>query len=308
MKINNLFVILGLLSCFSFAQAKGIQKTTSIFAVKDSSELKMDIYTVDSTFSSKQPCLMFVFGGGFKEGKRDDPAYQSYFDYFAKKGFMVVSIDYRLGMKGQKAPGVFNTKPLENAISLAVEDLFSATEFLIEKADSLNIDKKRIIISGSSAGAITVLQAEYELKNHFPLATELPGDFRYAGVISFAGGIFSTEGMPTYAESPAPTLFFHGSADKLVPYKETRLFNKGMFGSKSLTKNFHKNNYPYLFYSMEGLGHEVASFPMKEFLPEIEQFIENFVFERKSWMVEVYFTDKQRKTNASITPSSYYNK
>ncbi len=302
--LKGLLILGMLLPAFLFASS--IQKTTKTFAVKNSQELKMDIYTVDSTFSSPQPCLMFVFGGGFKEGKRDDPAYQPYFDYFAKKGFLVVSIDYRLGMKGQKAPGVFNTKPLQNAISLSVSDLYSATKFLIEKADSLNIDKNQIIISGSSAGAITVLQAEYELKNHFPLATGLPSNFRYAGVISFAGGIFSTEGMPTYAIPPAPTLFFHGSADKLVPYKETRLFNKGMFGSKSLTKNFHKNNYSYLFYSMEGLGHEVASFPMDEFLPEIEQFIENFVFEREPWMVEVYFTDKQRKTNTNVTPSSYY--
>lgn len=308
MKAGKLFVILGLLSCFSVAQAVGIQKTILTFDVKGNEELKMDIYSVDSIFSSPQPCLMFVFGGGFKEGKRDDPGYRSYFDYFAKKGFVVVSIDYRLGMKGEKAPGVFNTKPLENAISLAVSDLYSATKFLIEKADSLNIDKNRILISGSSAGAITVLQAEYELKNRHNIASGLPQDFSYAGVISFAGGIFSIEGMPTYAVPPAPTLFFHGSADKLVPYKETRLFNKGMFGSKSLTKNFHKKNYSYLFYSMEGLGHEVASFPMNEFLPEIEQFIENFVFEQKPWMVEVYFTDKQRKTNASITPSSYYNK
>ncbi len=298
-------LILGiLLPAFLFASS--IQKTTKTFAVKDSQELKMDIYTADSTFSSLQPCLIFVFGGGFKEGKRDEPAYQSYFDYFTKKGFIVVSIDYRLGMKGQKVPGVFNTKPLENAISLAVEDLFSATKYLLENAEELNIDKKCMIISGSSAGAITVLQSEYELKNHHSLASELPDDFSYAGVISFAGGIFSTEGLPSYTVPPAPTLFFHGSADKLVPYKETRFFNKGMFGSKSLTSNFYKKNYPYLFYSMEGLGHEVASFPMKEFLPEIEQFIKNFVFEKKLWMVEVYFTDQQRKSEINITPSNYY--
>lgn len=302
--LKRLLILGMLLPTFLFAS--NIQKTTKTFAVKDEEELKMDIYTVDSIFSSTQPCLIFVFGGGFKEGKRDEPGYRSYFDYFAKKGFVVVSIDYRLGMKGQQAPGVFNTKPLENAISLAVSDLYSATKYLLENVKELNIDKKCMIISGSSAGAITVLQAEYELKNHRSLASGLPDDFSYAGVISFAGGIFSTEGMPTYAVPPAPTLFFHGSADKLVPYKETRFFNKGMFGSKSLTSNFYKKNYPYLFYSMEGLGHEVASFPMKEFLPEIEKFIKNFVFEKKLWMVEVYFTDKQRKSEINITPNNYY--
>ena len=35
--------------------------------------------------------------------------------------------------------------------------------------------------------------------------------------------------------------------------------------------------YPYAFYTMEEIGHEVSEYPMKEFLPEIEHFIRNFV-------------------------------
>lgn len=173
-------------------------KDTRVYAVKDGQELKMDIYTLPSETKMEQPCLMFVFGGGFKEGSRDAAEYTDYFTYFAERGFVVVSIDYRLGMKDAPAPGIFNTQPLRNAIAMAVSDLYSATDYVLRNAQELNIDSTRIIISGSSAGAITVLQADYEERDYKPSADVLPEKFHYAGVISFAGGIFSTEGVPSY--------------------------------------------------------------------------------------------------------------
>lgn len=283
-----------------------IKKETRIFAVKDNQELKMDIYSIDSIFTSKQPCLVFVFGGGFKEGTRDAELYAEYFEYFAQKSLKVVSIDYRLGMKGQKAPSVFNNKPLRNAIEMAVSDLYSATNYLLKHADELNIDTSQIIISGSSAGAMTVLQADYEKRDLHKSSNVLPDDFQYAGVISFAGSIFSTEGLPSYTLRPAPTLFFHGSGDKLVPYGKTRFFRLGVFGSKPLAKRFKEQGYTYTFYTMENIGHDVSEYPMTEFLPEIEQFIQDFVFDRKQWMLDINLKDKLRKSDTSTNPGNYY--
>lgn len=284
----------------------GITKETKVFAVKEGQELKMDIYSSDSIADTKQPCLIFVFGGGFKEGTRDAKDYGAYFQYFAERGFKVASIDYRLGMKDQKAPGVLNTKPLFNALTLAVSDLYSATDYLLKHADELNIDTSKIIISGSSAGALTVLLADYVKRNQKELASLLPQSFQYAGVISFAGAIFSNEGKLWYTQRPAPTLFFHGSGDKLVPYKQIRFLSLGMYGSKSLAAHFRQQGYPYVFYSMEDIGHEVASYPMKEFLPEIEQFIQEFVFNNKQWMVDINLKDKLRKPEINLNPGEYY--
>jgi acetyl esterase/lipase len=286
------------------------QKQTYTFAKGDSQTLQMDVYSTntDSTTSLPQPCLLFVFGGGFKEGTRDAKLYGDYFNYFAKKGFTVVSIDYRLGMKGAKAPSLFNYKPMESSIALAVEDLYAATDYLLKNAQKLNIDTTQIIISGSSAGAITVLQADYEKRNNFESTNILSSPFQYAGVIAFSGSIFSHEGTPSYSNAPAPTLMFHGSADKLVPYNNNRFFHIGMFGSNTLSKQFRKKEYPYLFYSMEGEGHDVSEYPMSDFLPEIEQFINDYVFEKKQLLIDINYRDKNRIPKKSDSPADYYKK
>ena len=311
MKLNNKLNLL-LLWLFPLLLFAGTpQKQTYTFTNKDYAQpLQMDVYTTlkDSTERIQQPCLMFVFGGGFKEGTRDAKLYKDYFNYFANKGFTVVSIDYRLGMKGEKAPSMFNYKPMENSIALAVEDLYTATSYLLSNAQKLNIDTTQMIISGSSAGAIAVLQADYEKRNNFESNTALSPSFQYAGVIAFAGSIFSHKGTPSYSETPAPTLLFHGSADKLVPYNNTRFFHIGMFGSNTLAKQFRKNQYPYKFYSMEGNGHEVSEYPMKDFLPEIEQFITDYVFDKKQLLIDIDYRDLNRIPKKSDSPSDYYNK
>ena len=305
MKLHNKVILITVLLLPILLFAATPQKQTYTFAKRDTQSLQFDVY---STYTGKeQPCLIFVFGGGFKEGTRDTKIYSDYFNYFANKGFTVVSIDYRLGMKGEKAPSMFNNKPIQNSIVLAIEDLYEATNYLLKNAQELNIDKNQIIISGSSAGAITVLQADYEKRNSFESAKILPSEFQYAGVISFSGSIFSREGAPSYAIAPAPTLLFHGSADKLVPYNNTRFFHIGMFGSNTIAKEFRKNEYPYLFYSMEGNGHEVAEYPMTDFLPEIEQFITDYIFDKKQLFIDINYRDKNRVVEISDSPKDYYN-
>ena len=304
---NRLTILIAVLLTSLSLEAGLPGKQTLVYGVKEGEELKLDLYRSDSATLLPQPCLVFVFGGGFKDVERDAELYKPYFHYFADRGFTVVSIDYRLGMKGQKAPRMLDFKPLLNAIHLAVEDLYSATNYLLENAETLHIDPSLIIISGSSAGAIAVLQADYMERDNHRLADMLPDDFRYAGVLSFAGGIFSKEGVPSYSQRPAPTLFFHGSADRLVPYNKTRLFHLGMFGSRTLAAKFREERYPYLFYSIEDMGHEVSEYPMKEYLPEIEQFINDFVLDRRQWLIDIHHKDILRKPENSDTPENYYN-
>ena len=59
---------------------------------------------------------------------------------------------------------------------------------------------------------------------------------------------------------------------------------------------------------MEDNGHEVAEYPMKDFLPEIEQFITDYVFDKKQLLIDINYRDKNRVPEKSDSPSDYYNK
>lgn len=280
------------------------QKRTLEFArYNDSTILYMDVYAPTAGALKPTAIILFVFGGGFFTGSKDAHAYQHYFHFLTDKGYAVAAIDYRLGLKGiTKVPSLFNRRPLINAIEMAVADTYTATAYLLRHAKDLNIDTNCIILSGSSAGAMTVLQCDYEKRNHFASANVLPDSFEYAGVISCAGAIYSTKGKPKYETPPAPTLLFQGSKDNIVPYNKISLFGTGLFGSKCIAGRFRKDEYPYTFYSFEGIDHQAAIFPYQEepFLNEINQFIQDFVLRHKVLFIDVNIKDPNRKNLPKI--------
>ena len=139
---------------------------TYLYVQRDTCDLYMDVYnpakgSQTSINGKSKPTIVFMFGGGFIGGQRDDASYNNWFRKLTQNGYRVVSIDYRLGLKGSKKVGVAQVNVLDKAIHMAVEDLFSATLFMIDNAETLGIDPSNIVISGSSAGAISAMQASW---------------------------------------------------------------------------------------------------------------------------------------------------
>lgn len=254
----------------------GVTVTKDIFYAEHSGEkLHLDIYKSD-TAKTEGRCLIFLFGGGFIRGSKGDSMNVAFCTKMAERGMTVAAIDYRLGMKGHSKAGALNHKPIDNAIHMATEDLYAATRFLIDNKAKYGIDDTKFFICGSSAGAITVLQADYERANRTDLAKRfLPDGFSYAGVISFAGAIFSHEGQPDYKTAPAPTFLFHGTDDKLVTYNKIRFFNIGFFGTNALAKRLAKFGHTYRVFRFTGYGHEISAAPMVRDIDEIAAFIKN---------------------------------
>ena len=268
---------------------------TYLFAKRDTCDLFMDIYNPaagsETTFEGKEkPTVIFMFGGGFIRGTRDDESYHKWFRQLTSNGYRVVSIDYRLGLKGSNKVGIAQVNVLDKAIHMAVEDLFSATEFIIDNAKELGINPYNMIISGSSAGAISVMQAEYELANRTSWAAALPEGFNYAGVMSFSGAILSREGKVDYKTAPCPTLMLHGTADELVPYKQIAVFRLGFFGGGKLVERFKKFGYNYNMYHFTDYGHEIAG-SMDTTLDLQLRFIETNILQGKKRIVESWVSD-----------------
>jgi predicted esterase len=285
-----------------------IKKQSFVYAKKDSAELGLDVYSYGTSDNLKRPCIIFIFGGAFVRGSRDSKIYNGYFNSMVQHGFVCISISYRLGMKGVKNVSVFNTAPFKNAVDMAVDDLYDATNWVIDHKDALGIDTGKIIISGSSSGGITAQTAEFSLCNDLSIAKKLPAGFMYAGVISFSGAVLSFDGKLKYKEPPAPVLMFHGTADKIVPYKQIRFFNKGFYGSGAIAKTFRKNNYPFHLYSEVDLGHEVSVLPMLQEQQVIFDFINDYVFARKQYEIDTSVKDPDIKPMYTMSAKEMFER
>ena len=268
---------------------------TYLFVQRDTCDLFMDVYNPASgsnttAFGLEKPTVIFMFGGGFIGGTRDDADYHKWCRQMTENGYRVISIDYRLGLKGSNKVGVAQVNVLDKAIHMAVEDLFSATNFILDNADQFGVRPDNIVISGSSAGAITVMQAEYEIANNTAWASVLPAGFNYAGVMSFSGAILSREGKVDFKNEPCPTFMLHGTSDKLVPYNQIKLFNLGFFGGGKLVDRFKKYGLNYNMFHFVDYGHEIAE-SMGTTLDLQIKFLETNVMQKKMRIVEAWIDD-----------------
>lgn len=298
-RIILLFFIL-LIAGNTFSQEKTtIKKETCLYAVKDQDSLFLDKYSPIAGAGkllferNQKPAVVFVFGGGFFTGKRDEPRYIGYFEWLVENGFTVFSIDYRLGLK-PLADQVAKTghfpkmSPPEmigllfNSVNIAVEDLYTATNYILSQSADFNINPNLIVSCGSSAGAITVLTGEYYKTNNtvarkYALSDVLPADFNYAGVISFAGAIPQKRGKIKWDTIPAPIQMFHGNADCNVPYNKVKTLLGSFYGSEIIAKQLNKIGAPHYFLTVDNATHVVATSAMDDYRDEILYFLNNNV-------------------------------
>lgn len=260
MKIKSLLIaaMLTLTATAASGAEKYMPDQTLLFAVKGADSLYLDIYNPTDKLDPSKPTILFMFGGGFKEGTRDSG--HEWFKMLCEQGYPVVSIDYRLGLKDYRNAklDLKFIKALDKSIALAVEDLFSATAFLLENGEAYGVNPRNMVLSGSSAGAISVLQGEYELCNRSEISKLLPADFNYAGVMAFAGAIYSHHNPIRFHSQPCPIALFHGTADKIVNYKKIAIFNQCFGGANEISKQLSKQGVAHHVYRFVGHGHEVA--------------------------------------------------
>ena len=267
---------------------------TEIFAIKGADTLRLDRYFLSGIEQTDSPVVVFVFGGGFRFGERYSEMFVPYFEFLARHGCTVASIDYRtmlgrITFDGRPSPVDF-MNILQSAIDTAVVDLYDATRYIAQQREAWGIDPEKIVISGSSAGAITVLQAEYYRCNSHSLTARLPEGFRYAGVISFAGAISDKQKLH-WQTLPCPVMLFHGNADGIVPFRKAHLpFLGGLWGSETIARNLESLDSPCHFYEIDNAGHEIASLPMTRNLYDIAAFLSRQVIDGKPLSVHTLET------------------
>ena len=255
-----------------------INKETYEYSVKDGASLKFDFYHPENDTSQMRPLLVFMHGGGFAIGKRDDEEIIKLAENFARKGYVVASISYRLSRKDKGFNCDTSVEDKMEAFRLAGEDLLDAICFLIDRKEKFRINPEKIIMGGSSAGAETILMATYD-KDIFFKTSEKYKNIKPAAIISLAGALTNIELITS--KNAYPGIFFHGTEDPLVPYETAPHHycdkNKAgyliLHGSKTLADKLKELNSDYLLYTITGGKHDIF-----EITPEKFSAIVDFLF------------------------------
>ena len=291
-------------------------KETYLFAHRDTCDLYLDIYppapgSATSYKGNPKPTILFVFGGGFITGSRDAKGHNAWFKLLTDNGYRVVSVDYRLGLKGVKMKFdpfhlVSSAKHTKQAVDIGVEDVFDAIRYLADNAASLGVDPDNIVISGSSAGAMISLSSALETCTPTEHTALLPEGFRFKGVMSFAGGVMSSSGLPVYMQAPPPQLLIHGIDDKIVNYNKIAFGRWGLFGSKSLVdKVFAPAGYSYSIYRYIGRTHEMASHMFQTWHLQ-KRFLEKCVMAGQAVVIDETINDPAMPTWKKFTLEELY--
>ena len=254
-------IVLLLLLAAVAVQAQEV-KTTHVYAGRDSA-LRLDVWR-PATPRPDSACVVALFGGGFVTGSRDDSYQQQVAKVLTERGFTVVSPDYRLGLRDTAMVARYSSVSgvqtlFQWCIDMAAEDCAAACAWVVGHANELGVNPNRVVLTGSSAGAIAVLQMDYCRANGLPEASVLPKGWRPAAVVPYAGAVMC-KGKPQWKTPPAPTMLMHGMKDKIVAYKRfPKVIKHALFGGDAVAKQMRKQGYPYWIVRFEGIGHEVAS-------------------------------------------------
>lgn len=276
--------------------------STHLYVVRGADSLYLNFYH-PKTWRKGHPTVVYLYGGAFINGHRNDKLTRIDANALLQDGYAVAAMDYRkffAGIDFNEVPRSQMLDILDSAFNYAAADCAAAVAYLVNNAASLDIDTAAIILAGSSAGAISVLQLDFARCNGLATAAELPEGFRPAAVVAYAGAIFNHCGPLEYAVEPAPTAFFYGEIDKVVPYRCISLFRNHYGGGECLTSIFEENNYVYWTFRYKKHGHEVSGY-LHRTMAEFNAFVDAILAGRR-----VHYETECADDELKITPASRY--
>ncbi|ODS56254.1 MAG: hypothetical protein ABS36_07580 [Acidobacteria bacterium SCN 69-37] len=100
------------------------------------------------------PVLVYIYGGGFNEGSGAVPVYNG--AHLAKKGLVVVNLNYRVGSLGFMAHPAITAEQTGASGNYGIHDQIAALRWLQDNIASFGGDPSKVTIAGQSAGAMSV--------------------------------------------------------------------------------------------------------------------------------------------------------
>jgi dienelactone hydrolase len=211
---------------------EGLQfgKATTIAGTE--TDLLLDVYEpIGDDDTEMRPVIILAFGGSFIFGTRADMAWMA--ELYAKRGFVAVSIDYRLyDLPLLPLP---TEEEMTDVVMKAVSDMKAAIRYMRQDADTDNffrIDPNLVFVGGISAGAITaahtaVMDEMDDLPDDILNLIEANGGFEgnssdnyqytsdVQGLVNFSGALREADWID---ENDPPFVSVHDDNDGVVPY------------------------------------------------------------------------------------------
>ena len=117
--------------------------------------LYLNVWTPAKSADEKLPVLVWFFGGGFQWGYTAEMEFNG--ENLAKKGIVVVSVNYRLGALGFLAhPDLFAESP-EAPANFGILDQQAGLKWVVDNIEAFGGDAQNITIAGQSAGGGSVI-------------------------------------------------------------------------------------------------------------------------------------------------------
>lgn len=214
-------------------------KTDITYCTPDHLPQKLDVYFPANLTESPWPMIVYIHGGSWSEGDKENARYLSVIPALQNAGFMVAAINYRL------AP--------QHPFPAQIQDSRCAIRYLRDHAKEYNINPLKVGALGDSAGGHIVAllgladsnlawdTAEYSAEtSQVQAVVDLYGISDLTRVFEGSGiwqSVFNADQRTdtqlkfasplTYVHPDAPPfLLIHGDQDRLVPFEQSqRLFD-----------------------------------------------------------------------------------
>ena len=233
-------------------------------------DLDMDIYEPEGDTLTSRPVIIFIHTGAFFSGHNELDDVVALSTASAKRGYVAVSINYRLGLN------IISSYSGERAVYRGVQDASAAVRYLKEFHEELKIDPDNIFIWGTSAGSFIGLHLSYTDEEDRPESTygigldpdlgcidcegnEYLHDSRPKALVSCWGAIGDLEWIDDSDHVPA--ILFHGTADFIVPFNSGFPFTIDIvlpivYGSNLIHDRLNEVDILNELYAEAGLLHE----------------------------------------------------
>ena len=233
-------------------------------------DLDMDIYEPVGDTLTARPVIIFIHTGAFFSGHNELDDVVDLSIASAKRGYVAVSINYRLGLN------ILSEYSGERAVYRGMQDASAAIRYLKEFHEEYNIDPENIFVWGTSAGSFIGLHLAYSQDDERPESTYGSGSDPDLGCIDCEGNNYIHNSKPKAlvscwgaignlgwidAGDNIPTVMFHGTLDPIVPFNSGYPFTIDIalpivYGSNLIHDRLNELNIENILYAANGELHE----------------------------------------------------